>query len=264
MYMKKIILLISFVSIVFTLMTAKNSYTGGYSSAPGKSACASSCHGGTAGTMQVSGFPASYIPGQTYTITISHSSGNKFVNVNATTRLGTTAAVAGSFVAGSGSALYTGADGGIYAPTHLVDVIVFQWKAPAAGSGPVTLYTSGFQGTSTGSKTGESSKSSQTAVEVTTGVNQILEQPHEFALFQNYPNPFNPSTTIQYELPVNNNVTLSVYNVLGKEVATLVNGTIEAGVHSVQFNAANLSSGIYFYTLRAGNYVENKKMMLLK
>jgi hypothetical protein len=88
--------------------------------------------------------------------------------------------------------------------------------------------------------------------------------PREFVLAQNYPNPFNPSTTIQYELPVGSNVTLSVYDVLGKEVATLVNGNIEAGVHSVQFNAANISSGIYFYMLRTGSFVENKKMMFLK
>lgn len=262
--MKKIILSITFVSIVFTFTAAKNSYTGGYSSAPGKSACASSCHGGTAGTMQVSGFPASYIPGQTYTITITHSSGNKFVNVNATTRLGTTATVAGSFVVGSGSALYTGTDGGIYAPTHLVDVVVFQWKAPAAGSGPVTLYTSGFQGTSTGSKTGESSKTSQTAVEVTTGVKQILEQPHEFALLQNYPNPFNPSTAIRYELPSTGNVSLKIYDQLGKETATLFKGMQAAGQYQILWDAAIFPGGIYFCRLQTNQQSVTKKIVLVK
>ncbi|MEI7906158.1 MAG: T9SS type A sorting domain-containing protein [Bacteroidota bacterium] len=83
-------------------------------------------------------------------------------------------------------------------------------------------------------------------------------------LSQNYPNPFNPTTTIRYSLPMSSYVTLSVFDVLGKEVATLVNGNSEAGVHSVQFNGADLSSGIYFYTLRAGNVVQHKKMLMLK
>jgi hypothetical protein len=97
-----------------------------------------------------------------------------------------------------------------------------------------------------------------------TSVDRAEGVPTVYELSQNYPNPFNPTTTIRYSLPVSSNVTLSVFDVLGKEVATLVNGNIEAGVHSVQFNGADLSSGIYFYTLRAGSVVENKKMFLIK
>ncbi|MFA6025666.1 MAG: T9SS type A sorting domain-containing protein, partial [Ignavibacteriaceae bacterium] len=77
-------------------------------------------------------------------------------------------------------------------------------------------------------------------------------------------NPFNPSTVISWQLAVGSNVTLKVYDVLGKEVATLVNNELQAGTYSVNFNASNLSSGIYFYALRAGNYAQTKKMILLR
>ena len=85
-----------------------------------------------------------------------------------------------------------------------------------------------------------------------------------FALAQNYPNPFNPSTKISYELPARSNVLLKVYNMLGKEVAVLVNAEQNEGLHSVTFNGESLVSGVYFYILRAGNYIQTKKMILLQ
>ena len=91
-----------------------------------------------------------------------------------------------------------------------------------------------------------------------------LSKPISFSLNQNYPNPFNPSTVISYSVPEKSFVSLKVYNVLGKEVASLVNNQEEAGIHQVNFNAMNLSSGIYFYTIRAGNFTATKKLMLLK
>lgn len=86
----------------------------------------------------------------------------------------------------------------------------------------------------------------------------------KFVLSQNHPNPFNPSTIISYELPVRGYVSLKVYDMLGKEVATLVNGEQAPGVKQVEFNASHLSSGIYFYALRSGNFVETKKMLMVK
>ncbi|NWF90939.1 MAG: T9SS type A sorting domain-containing protein, partial [Ignavibacteriaceae bacterium] len=75
---------------------------------------------------------------------------------------------------------------------------------------------------------------------------------------------FNPSTTISFSIPENSFVTLKVYDVLGSEVAELVNGQIEAGIHKVNFNAFNLNTGVYFYTIKAGNFTETKKLMLVK
>jgi hypothetical protein len=91
-----------------------------------------------------------------------------------------------------------------------------------------------------------------------------VTMPTKFALMQNYPNPFNPTTNIAYELPVAAKVVLKVYDVLGREVATLINQEQAAGRYVQPFNASALSSGIYFYRLQAGNFVETKKMMLVK
>jgi hypothetical protein len=91
-----------------------------------------------------------------------------------------------------------------------------------------------------------------------------ITQPKDFLLEQNYPNPFNPSTKISYQLPNAGNVTLKVFDVLGREVATLVDEYKNAGRFEVEFNANNLPSGVYFYQLKAGEFVETKKMILLK
>jgi hypothetical protein len=88
--------------------------------------------------------------------------------------------------------------------------------------------------------------------------------PEEFSLEQNYPNPFNPVTTINYQLPTESHVMLKVFDVLGHEVAMLVNGVEEPGYKSVIFNANNLASGVYYYRLKAGNYLETKKVLLLR
>jgi hypothetical protein len=102
-------------------------------------------------------------------------------------------------------------------------------------------------------------------VSVQTGVKQVVEVlPARFNLQQNYPNPFNPTTTINYQLPTNSHVTLKVFDVLGREVATLVNAQQTPGNHSVAFSARNLPSGVYFYRITAGNFSEVKKLVLEK
>ncbi|MHB8581531.1 MAG: T9SS type A sorting domain-containing protein [Ignavibacteriaceae bacterium] len=88
--------------------------------------------------------------------------------------------------------------------------------------------------------------------------------PTEYSLDQNYPNPFNPSTVISYTIPKEGNITLKVFNILGQEVSTLVNQIQTAGSYKVSFNASSLSSGVYFYTLSNGGFIQIKKMMLLK
>ena len=95
---------------------------------------------------------------------------------------------------------------------------------------------------------------------VNSGVNKV----NSFELSQNYPNPFNPTTMIKYSVAERGNVSLKVYDMLGKEVATLVNTTKDAGSYEVNFDASKLSSGVYVYTINAGSFTQSKKMMLLK
>ncbi len=100
------------------------------------------------------------------------------------------------------------------------------------------------------------------------GVTDVAENnseiPTSFELEQNYPNPFNPSTTISYQLPVSGQVTLKVFDILGKEVATLVNTQQSAGIYQIEFDASQLTSGVYVYRIDAENFVQTKKMVLLK
>jgi Secretion system C-terminal sorting domain len=99
----------------------------------------------------------------------------------------------------------------------------------------------------------------------TTSVDKELDpKPSTFSLRQNYPNPFNPSTTIRYGLPSESHVTLTVYNTLGQKVTELVNGEMHAGYHEVRFDGTNLTSGVYFYRLQAGNFVATKKLLFLR
>jgi len=90
------------------------------------------------------------------------------------------------------------------------------------------------------------------------------KRPKEYSLSQNYPNPFNPTTAILYQIPVESHVTLKVYDLLGRELEVLVNEEKPAGFYDVKYNASSLSSGIYFYTIKAGDFVQTKKFILLK
>jgi hypothetical protein len=98
---------------------------------------------------------------------------------------------------------------------------------------------------------------------------QTSEIPKEFYLAQNYPNPFNPSTDIEFSIPIAVNVEIKVYDVLGREVATLINETLQPGKYKVRWNGTDrngalVSSGVYFYVMKAGKFIQTRKMMLLK
>jgi hypothetical protein len=104
----------------------------------------------------------------------------------------------------------------------------------------------------------------QEVFDIVTGIDYEESVVNKFSLEQNYPNPFNPSTVISYQLPVSSVVTLKVYDLLGNEVVTLVNKEKSVGSYEIEFDAAGLTSGIYFYKLTAGNFTETKKMLLMK
>lgn len=88
--------------------------------------------------------------------------------------------------------------------------------------------------------------------------------PVEFSLSQNYPNPFNPTTTIKFGIPKETKVILKVYDVLGKEISTIVNQKLEPGYYKYEWDASRFASGVYFYRIEAGSFVNIKKMMILK
>lgn len=103
---------------------------------------------------------------------------------------------------------------------------------------------------------------------LSTSITEIKEQdtyhPQKYKLLQNYPNPFNPVTTINYELPITNYVELNIYDLLGQKVVSLVSEVQEAGSHHVQWDASDMTSGVYYYQIRAVKFVETKKMLLLE
>jgi hypothetical protein len=89
-------------------------------------------------------------------------------------------------------------------------------------------------------------------------------KPDQYYLYQNYPQPFNPATNIKFQIPRAGKVVIYVFDVLGNIVSTLINGKISKGIHTVNFNGSDLTSGIYFYTIKAGEFSDTKKMVLLK
>jgi hypothetical protein len=97
-----------------------------------------------------------------------------------------------------------------------------------------------------------------------TSVEDESSLPEDYTLSQNYPNPFNPSTTISFSLAQAGNVKLTLFDALGSEIGEIADKEFSAGSHSINFNAANLTSGVYFYRIEAGSFVQSKKMILMK
>jgi hypothetical protein len=265
--MKAAIKIISAVVLVL-LLQAHASYSGYSGAAGSKGTCATSCHGSTSGgTITVTGFPSQYTPGATYSVLVKHTSGSTISNFNCSVRKGTSTAGAGTFAAGTNASVYTvsGYETGVRASVNNIDSVRFSWTAPAAATGPVTLYLSGQQG----SKSGSCTKLVLTSAEKVTSADGPVGNPEAFALLQNYPNPFNPGTLIEYRVagtgsPNGEKVNITVTDLLGTEVATLVDGRKTAGTYRVYFNAEHLSAGVYFSTLRSGNFVQTKKLILVK
>lgn len=213
--------------------------------------------------MTVTGFPTTYQPGQTYRIVVKHNAGSPIVNFNATTRIGSTSSIAGTFTPTTNCTLYAGTDGGIYANPHSIDSAVFQWTAPARGTGTISFYAAAFQGT-TSSSSGQSGSIVVTSTEIVTVVQDQFSTPADFQLEQNFPNPFNPTTRIQFSLPKATIVKLVVFDVLGRAVTTLVQEYKQAGLYSVPFDGSRLASGVYLYRLTTPEQSVTRIMTLEK
>ncbi len=99
---------------------------------------------------------------------------------------------------------------------------------------------------------------------IITAVESEKEIIHDFILYQNYPNPFNPSTTIKFTIPKSEKVIIKVFDVLGKEASELLNEKKSAGTYEIEFSGSNLSTGVYFYRMQAGNFIDTKKFLLVK
>ena len=98
----------------------------------------------------------------------------------------------------------------------------------------------------------------------TSALDEAVGIPTVYSLSQNYPNPFNPATTIEYQIPKQSLVKLTIFDLLGREITTLVNEQKGAGTYSVKFEASSLSGGVYFYKLEAGNFIQTRKLLFLK
>ena len=142
-------------------------------------------------------------------------------------------------------------------------VVAWQWTLGSNGSGvPLTLDANDFYGNNT---TNELYIDDYVLQDLTpVSVDPQITTPVEFSLYQNYPNPFNPSTTIRYSISTTSQVKIKVFDILGNEIKTIVDGEMSPGKYEVLFDASGLSSGTYFYQLRTESFAQTKKMLILK
>jgi photosystem II stability/assembly factor-like uncharacterized protein len=138
------------------------------------------------------------------------------------------------------------------------------WNTQFSDTLPGTLQNIHFVDNTNGWAVGDNGTILHTTNGGVTSVEGEQQVPSQFTLSQNYPNPFNPNTTIKYELPKSSMVRLSVYDMLGREASVLANERRDAGVHELTFDGSNLASGVYFYRLQAGDFVQAKTFILLK
>ena len=249
-----------FILVVFYTVSLQ-SYPGGYAGATKKtSATGCHCHtNNTAITGAITG-PDTVLTGTTatYTITITRSGySGSHGGVDIATRLG-------SLTPGPGASYLKILNGEI---THISPLtfaggtvsVQFSYTSPTT-PGIDTIWSTVVAGYSNGFNW-----ATEKSI-IVTGVTGIQNNGNaaKFTLSQNYPNPFNPSTNISFELPENTFVSLVIYDVNGKKVDELINGEMSQGTHDVKWNASNMASGVYFYTLKANDVVMTKTMIMTK
>jgi hypothetical protein len=175
-----------------------------------------------------------------------------------------TGTVVGEYDGGAGTAIFRTTDGGAtWTPQSIGTTNCFSMGLSSVS------FSDADNGTAVGWEKDTTGKYRPLILHTTTGGIASIggrtgEMPISFFLAQNYPNPFNPSTTIKFDLPTSSRVRLTVYDMLGREVAVLVNERRGAGVHEVRFDGSNLASGVYFYRLTAEDVVQTKKLVIVQ
>lgn len=261
---KKIYLLVLMVVLTSFVFTASNVYSYGNGRAsctlkPGSSNNGCSCHSGSSNSavlVSVTG-PATLMPGETgtYTFSVSRSSGTFSTGgVDIAVSTGTLALASGSTGLKMLSSELVNSSKFTSATTK-----TFTLTAPTT-PGQITIYCTAAAGTGTPAW----NHGTSFIINVISGINQTEEVVHSYSLSQNFPNPFNPTTTISFGIPKAGLVNISVYDVAGKFVTELVNSELSAGKYNTAWDASSLSSGVYFYKIQAGDFIEVKKMSLIK
>ncbi len=261
-------------TLLALIFLSTNGYTRttyiGYSGAPGSDgSCAATCHGSAGGTIEVSGFPSEYTPGQTYSIAVTHNGGNAIEQFNGSCRVGNGSVNAGVIESGTNTVTYstTGETNGVHFTSTDQDSGTFDWTAPSSQTGNVKLYVAGLQGNKSGPNTQLILESSELVTDVREDGSPGV--PKYYKLSNNFPNPFNPTTSIGFDLPRRSRVTIEIFNLLGQRIARLTDEEYPAGSHRVTWNGTSsdgqsVPTGIYLYRLEAGDFIETKKMVLLK
>jgi hypothetical protein len=160
----------------------------------------------------------------------------------------------------SGTNLFAGTSGGVFLSTNNGT----SWTEVNAGLTNTSVWAFAVSGTNLFAGTSGGGVWRRQLSEMITDVEELNPLPTEFSLGQNYPNPLNPSTKIKYSIPKSSQVSLKIFNTLGEEIETLVNEEKPVGTYELNWNASNLPSGVYFYRIQTGDFVQTRKMILLK
>jgi hypothetical protein len=225
-----------------------------------------SCHGNTRTTDVGVSFtgPDTVIAGQTATFSITVSKASKTgAGFDVAVRNGTLIATSSNTHISNGELVHS-----MNIPMNSGSITIqFNYTAPNSGNID-TLWATGLATNSNNSSSGDDwnwATNKRIIIRSPSGVKNLSgEVPGNYSLNQNYPNPFNPSTKIDFSLPKNSNVKLTVYDMNGREVEVLVNQNLQAGVYEADWHPVNLSSGIYFYTLKTNDFTDTRKMILVK
>jgi hypothetical protein len=264
------IVLFTVATLPLTLLGYSSSPPDGFTDAPGEGNC-TTCHNSFPlnsgeGSLLLTA-PEVYAPGETYalSLTIENAGQERWGFELTTLGAGTITVTDPTNTQLSGGLYLKQTQAGTAAGTPDGPIVwSFDWTAPATGTDEVIFYAAGNAANNNSATSGDYIYTTMVSISELESVPFGEQISESFKLAPSYPNPFNPTTTIEFTLAEPGIATLNVYSVTGELVATLVDGSLPSGHQSVVFNATNLPSGVYFYTLKAGSFSDTRKMVLVK